>query len=113
MGHVMADQGRVILVDCHGRIIQCREHVGPDVDDPGGILPHTVHDVANMLLVQLQEPALDNRRRDFLATDSDRGPFGTSDIDHKLHITVYQLIVIEIFLEQQVITDIFFYQLSV
>ena len=99
MGHVMADQGRVILVDGQGRVIQRREHIGPDVDDPGGVLPHTVHNVADMLLGQLQEPAPDTRRGDFLAADADRGPAGTADIDHKPHIAVYQLIIVGIFPE--------------
>lgn len=66
-----------------------------------------------MLLVQLQKSALDNLRWDLLSADTDSGTFGTADINHKLHIAVYQLIIVGIFLEQQIIADIFLNQLSV
>ena len=66
-----------------------------------------------MLLVQLQKSALDNLRWDLLSADTDRGAAGTTGINHKLHIAVYQLIIVGIFLKQQIVADIFLNQLSV
>ena len=66
-----------------------------------------------MLMVQLQEPALDHAGGHFLTSNADEVPPGTADLHHKLHITIQRFLVIGMLLEQEVKVDIFFYQLSV
>ncbi len=60
LGQIVTDQGCVILADGCGRVVERRQGVRLDVLHQRGVLAQAVQNVGDMLMGELQEPALDH-----------------------------------------------------
>lgn len=81
--HVVADLCGVILADGDGGIVAHRQGVSPDVDHLGSVLPEAIHDVADVLPVQLEEPFSNRLNGHVFAVDPDILPPAGTGLGHQ------------------------------
>ena len=69
-------------------------------------MAQAVHDVGDMLRIELQKPAPDRLRGKVLPADAGILPLGAASLHHQFYIAVQQLLVVGILLQKNVILDI-------